>query len=128
MKRLFLGLGVLGVAAPLWAQTAKPAQATRPAAATAPRSRSVKALLDLARRQAEQKNAAGALATLRAARALAPNSEDVLSAYAEALSASPTPDAAIPVLDALAPVGVADITMPASPHRVWQAINGAKAA
>ena len=30
-----------------------------------------------------------------------PNSEDVLSAYAEALLASPTPDAAIPVLGAL---------------------------
>ncbi len=32
------------------------------------------------------------------------------------------------VLDALAPVGVTDIAMPASPHRVWQAINGVKAA
>jgi carbon-monoxide dehydrogenase large subunit len=32
------------------------------------------------------------------------------------------------VLDALGPVGVSDITMPASPHRVWQAINGVKAA
>jgi len=32
------------------------------------------------------------------------------------------------VLDALAPLGVSDITMPASPHRVWQAINSVKAA
>jgi aerobic carbon-monoxide dehydrogenase large subunit len=32
------------------------------------------------------------------------------------------------VLDALAPLGVTDITMPASPHRVWQAINSIKAA
>src|SRR5262245_24213993 len=32
------------------------------------------------------------------------------------------------VLDALAPIGVTDITMPASPHRVWQAINSVKAA
>jgi carbon-monoxide dehydrogenase large subunit len=32
------------------------------------------------------------------------------------------------VLDALAPLGVTDITMPASPHRVWQAINSVKAA
>ncbi len=30
------------------------------------------------------------------------------------------------VLDALAPVGVKHFDMPASPHRVWQAINGAK--
>jgi carbon-monoxide dehydrogenase large subunit len=32
------------------------------------------------------------------------------------------------VLDALAPLGVTDITMPASPHRVWQAINSVRAA
>jgi carbon-monoxide dehydrogenase large subunit len=32
------------------------------------------------------------------------------------------------VLDALAPVGVTDITMPASPHRVWQAMNSVRAA
>jgi aerobic carbon-monoxide dehydrogenase large subunit len=32
------------------------------------------------------------------------------------------------VLDALAPLGVTDITMPASPHRVWQVINSVKAA
>jgi carbon-monoxide dehydrogenase large subunit len=32
------------------------------------------------------------------------------------------------VLDALAPLGVTDIAMPASPHRVWQAINSVKAA
>jgi aerobic carbon-monoxide dehydrogenase large subunit len=31
------------------------------------------------------------------------------------------------VLDALAPVGVKHLDMPASPHRVWQAIQGAKA-
>ncbi|HET7096278.1 MAG TPA: xanthine dehydrogenase family protein molybdopterin-binding subunit [Casimicrobiaceae bacterium] len=31
------------------------------------------------------------------------------------------------VMDALAPVGVKHLDMPASPHRVWQAINAAKA-
>ncbi|MBS0292360.1 MAG: xanthine dehydrogenase family protein molybdopterin-binding subunit [Proteobacteria bacterium] len=31
------------------------------------------------------------------------------------------------VLDALRPLGVADIDMPATPHRVWQAIQSAKA-
>ena len=31
------------------------------------------------------------------------------------------------VLDALAPLGVKDIDMPATPHRVWQAIQAAKA-
>ena len=34
-----------------------------------------------------------------------------------------------PIIETFRPdVIVADITMPASPHRVWQAINGAKAA
>ncbi len=32
------------------------------------------------------------------------------------------------ILDALAPVGVTDIAMPATPHRVWQAIQAAKTA
>jgi carbon-monoxide dehydrogenase large subunit len=32
------------------------------------------------------------------------------------------------VLDALAPVGVTHLDMPATPHRVWQAIQSAKAA
>jgi carbon-monoxide dehydrogenase large subunit len=31
------------------------------------------------------------------------------------------------VLDALAPLGVRDIDMPATSHRVWQAIEAAKA-
>jgi carbon-monoxide dehydrogenase large subunit len=30
------------------------------------------------------------------------------------------------VLDALAPLGVKDLDMPASPNRVWQAIQAAK--
>jgi aerobic carbon-monoxide dehydrogenase large subunit len=31
------------------------------------------------------------------------------------------------VLDALAPLGVKDMDMPASPHRVWKAIQEARA-
>ena len=31
------------------------------------------------------------------------------------------------VLDALAPLGVKDLDMPASPHRVWEAIQAAHA-
>ena len=31
------------------------------------------------------------------------------------------------MLDALAPLGVTDIAMPATPERVWQAINSVKA-
>jgi carbon-monoxide dehydrogenase large subunit len=31
------------------------------------------------------------------------------------------------VLDALRPLGVTDFDMPATPHRVWQAIQHAKA-
>lgn len=75
--------------------------AERQLRSVADRFKSVQALLQLAQLQSEQKNGAGALASLRQARAIAPNSEDVLSAYAEALLPSPTPDAAIPVLDAL---------------------------
>jgi len=67
----------------------------------AERFQSVRALLELAQVQSQQKNGAGSLASLRQARALAPNSEDVLAPYAEALLASPKPDAAIPVLGAL---------------------------
>jgi len=39
-----------------------------------------------------------------------------------------TPAVINAVLDALLPLGVSDITMPASPHRVWQAIQAAKPA
>ena len=39
-----------------------------------------------------------------------------------------TPAVINAVLDALAPLGVTDIAMPASPQRVWQAINSVKAA
>lgn len=96
--RLVLGsLGALMLASSIHAQTAKPA----PAAPGPAPIKSVKALLQLAQRQSDQKNSAGALASLRQARVLAPNSEEVLSAYAEALLGSPTPDAAIPVLHAL---------------------------
>jgi len=31
------------------------------------------------------------------------------------------------VLDALAPLGVKDLDMPATPHRVWEAIQAARA-
>jgi carbon-monoxide dehydrogenase large subunit len=30
------------------------------------------------------------------------------------------------ILDALAPLGVTDLQMPATPHRVWSAIHAAK--
>jgi tetratricopeptide (TPR) repeat protein len=77
------------------------AQAELQLRSVAERFQSVRALLQLAQVQSQQKNGAGSLASLRQARALAPNSEDVLGPYAEALLASPKPDAAIPVLGAL---------------------------
>jgi tetratricopeptide (TPR) repeat protein len=124
------GLVTLLLAASLTAQTASKAAAPDPAAvgrlidealqaasaeraaghlgaaeqrlrAVADRFKSVRALLQLAELQALRKDHAGSLASLRQARSLAPNSEDVLSAYAEALLASPTPDASVPVLVAL---------------------------
>ncbi len=66
-----------------------------------PGPKSVKALLQLARTQLEQKNAAGALQTLRRARAIAPNSEEVLSTHAEAALAARFPLEAVTVLEAL---------------------------
>jgi tetratricopeptide (TPR) repeat protein len=130
VTRIACGLAVVLWAAPSYAQTAKPAAPAASSSAPADRQalleharllhsqkrdveamaelrraaqefQSVQALLLLARLQAEQKNAAGALASLKQARAWAPNSEEVLNAYAEGLSASATPDAAIPMLDAL---------------------------
>jgi len=38
-----------------------------------------------------------------------------------------TPTVMNATLDALAPLGVADVAMPATPERIWQAIRAAKA-
>lgn len=76
-----------------------------PSAQPAPlgdRPESVKALLELARRQSTSGDRAGALQSLTKARILAPNSEDVLSAYAQMSLATRRPVPAILALDALA--------------------------
>jgi len=75
----------------------KPRSTARPAAATG----SVKALLARAHEQSGRKDLRGALDTLGRARALAPNSEEVLAAYAEASLGVRAPLAAVPVLEAL---------------------------
>jgi len=62
---------------------------------------SVRALLLLARMQSTEGDAAAALETLRAARKLAPNSEDVLSAMAQVSLAAKSPLSAILTLQAL---------------------------
>jgi tetratricopeptide (TPR) repeat protein len=81
---------------------AKPAGARPPSTARpATRPSSVKALLALAHEQSEKKDLRGALETLRQARALAPNSEEVLAAYSEASLAVRAPLQAVPVLEAL---------------------------
>ena len=71
------------------------------AAIAAQKPESVRALLELARKQSEREDPGGALATLGKARALAPNSEEVLHAYAEATLAVQGPLSALPVLEAL---------------------------
>lgn len=76
---------------------AKPPSTARPVA----RPQSVKALLALAREQSEKKDLRRALETLKQARALAPNSEEVLAGYAEASLAVRAPLSAVPVLEAL---------------------------
>jgi tetratricopeptide (TPR) repeat protein len=65
------------------------------------RFESVQALLQLSRLQSGDGDAAGALESLQKARALAPNSEDVLSAFAQMSLAAGAPIPAIVALDAL---------------------------
>jgi tetratricopeptide (TPR) repeat protein len=62
---------------------------------------SVQALMQLARQQSSAGQATDALETLRKARALAPNAEEVLSAYARTALVARSPMPAIPVLEAL---------------------------
>ena len=64
-------------------------------------SHSVRTLLESARTQMTRRDAAGALDSLRRALALAPNSEEVLSAFAQVSIAARLPLPAIGTLDAL---------------------------
>jgi protein O-GlcNAc transferase len=76
-------------------------EAKRLLADAAERFRSVQAMLLLSRLQSEDGDAAGALDTLRKARALAPNSEEVLSAFAQMSLAAGAPVPAAVTLEAL---------------------------
>jgi tetratricopeptide (TPR) repeat protein len=67
----------------------------------ADRFRSVRVMLLLSRLQSEDGDAAGALDSLRKARALAPNSEEVLSAFAQMSLAAGAPVPAAVTLEAL---------------------------
>lgn len=100
------GLGMVLLAAPFAAQTAKPSPAVTERAggevpSVADRSSSAHALLELARLQSGRKDTAGALESLRRARVIAPNSEAVLWATAEASLAAHAPLPAIQVLEPL---------------------------
>ena len=77
------------------------AEAKRLLAEAAERWRSVQAMVVLSRLQSEDGDAAGALDSLRKARALAPNSEDVLSAFAQMSIATGAPVPAAVTLEAL---------------------------
>jgi tetratricopeptide (TPR) repeat protein len=79
-----------------------PALAEQQLRAVADRFKSVQALVELARLQTRQKDSAGALATLEKARALAPNSEDVLNAFAQVSLSMRAPVPALQVLEPLA--------------------------
>jgi tetratricopeptide (TPR) repeat protein len=76
-------------------------EAARLYASVADRFGSVQALLQLARIQSGNGDAAGALASLNRARTLAPNSEDVLIALAQVSLAAKNPMPAIATLQAL---------------------------
>lgn len=76
-------------------------EARRILADTAERFHSVHALLLLSRVQSEDGDAGGALESLRKARTMAPNSEEVLSAFAQMSIAAGAPVPAIVALDAL---------------------------
>jgi tetratricopeptide (TPR) repeat protein len=91
-------LSALVLAAAASAQTTRP---TASPSAGPPAGSSVKALVQTARMQMSRKNAALALQTLGQALALAPNSEEVLAAYAEAALAAHAPVKALPALEAL---------------------------
>jgi tetratricopeptide (TPR) repeat protein len=71
------------------------AQAMRLFQLAGDRYHSVRAYLDLARLQARGKDPSAAMATLTKAREIAPNSEDVLSAYAQLALASKQPMTAV---------------------------------
>jgi tetratricopeptide (TPR) repeat protein len=110
LRCLFAWVLALSLAAAAAAQpastaqsVAKPKAKARPQATARPpaRPQSVKALLALAHEQSEKKDLRGALETLGRARALAPNSEEVLVAYAEASLALRAPLPAVSVLEAL---------------------------
>jgi tetratricopeptide (TPR) repeat protein len=79
-----------------------PALAEQRLRSVAERYDSVKALMELARLQTRQKDTAGALASLEKARALAPNSEDVLNAFAQVSLSVRAPVPALQVLEPLA--------------------------
>ena len=78
-----------------------PALAERQLRSAIDRFQSVEALLQLARLQSSRKDAAGALESLRRARALAPNAEEVLSASAQVALAVRAPVPAILALEPL---------------------------
>lgn len=104
MRRPLAWLLALALVAEAAAQpVSKPLAGAKPPSTARPVKgpKSVKALLALAHEQSEKKNHGGALETLRQARALAPNSEEVLAAYAEASLAVRAPLSAVPVLEAL---------------------------
>jgi tetratricopeptide (TPR) repeat protein len=108
---------ILGAAVPAGAQTGPRAaalqraqqelasgrrvEARRLLADAAERFRSVQALLLLSRVQSEDGDAPAALDSLRRARGLAPNSEEVLSAFAQMSLAAGAPVPAVVALDAL---------------------------
>ncbi len=78
-----------------------PGLAERQLRSVADRFQSARALLELARLQSGEKHSAGALESLRRARLIAPNSEDVLRASAEASLAAHAPLPAIRTLESL---------------------------
>ena len=77
------------------------AEAKRLLATAVSRFESIEALLQLSRLQSEDGDAAGALDSLRKARAAAPNSESVLSAFAQMSLAAGAPVPAILALESL---------------------------
>lgn len=79
-----------------------PALAEQQLRALARRYDSVQALMELARLQTRQRDAPGALSTLGKARDLAPNSEAVLSAFAQVALSAQAPVPALQVLEPLA--------------------------
>jgi tetratricopeptide (TPR) repeat protein len=114
VKGRILALGLLVLAVPPWGElAAAPPSADTAQIEAAARQGSVRALLELARIRTNLRDGAGAVEALRRALELAPNSEEVLSAYSRLSLTLRTP---VPAILSLEPLVRMHPTVPEYPY------------